>query len=148
MKIPFNNNKNDKSKTNDKNNNTNNGSKVNKVNKKLTSTKKLLLLVTIVRKNKADYYLDLISEMGANLQMMSLGNGTTKSAIFTNDIGTKAIIFSIITEDNSKRIMRTLGEKFNEIRDGKGVCWTVPLSSVMGVTFFNFLSNNKSNIIG
>lgn len=122
--------------------------KTNKVSKRLTSTKKLLLLITIIRRNKADYYLDLISEMGANLQMMSLGNGTTKSAIFTNDIGTKAIIFSIITEDNSKKIIKTLGEKFNELRDGKGVCWTVPLSSVMGVTFFNFLSNNKSNIIG
>ena len=138
MKIPFNN-INNKGKTNDTQ---------NKGKKKLTSTKKLLLLVTIVRKNKADYYLDLISEMGANLQMMSIGNGTTKSAIFTNDIGTKAIIFSIITEDNSRKIMRTLNEKFNELKDGKGVCWIVPLSSVMGVTFFNFLSNNKSDIIG
>ena len=138
MKIPFNN-INNKGKANDTQ---------NKGKKKLTSTKKLLLLITIVRKNKADYYLDLISEMGANLQMMSIGNGTTKSAIFTNDIGTKAIIFSIITEDNSRKIMRTLNIKFNELKDGKGVCWTVPLSSVMGVTFFNFLSNNKSDIIG
>ena len=126
---------------NDKNNN-------DKSKKRLTSTKKLLLLITIVRKNKADYYLDLISEMGANLQMMSYGNGTTKSAIFTDDIGTKAIIFSIITEDNSRKIMRVLSEKFDELKDGKGVSWTVPFSSVMGVTFFNFLSNNKSNIIG
>lgn len=138
MKIPFNN-INNKGKASDTQ---------NKGKKKLTSTKKLLLLITIVRKNKADYYLDLISEMGANLQMMSLGNGTTKSAIFTNDIGTKAIIFSIITEDNSRKIMRTLSVKFNELKDGKGVCWIVPLSSVMGVTFFNFLSNNKSDIIG
>lgn len=138
MKIPFNN-INNKGKVNDTQ---------NKGKKKLTSTKKLLLLITIVRKNKADYYLDLISEMGANLQMASIGNGTTKSAIFTNEIGTKAIIFSIITEDNSRKIMRTLSVKFNELKDGKGVCWTVPLSSVMGVTFFNFLSNNKSDIIG
>lgn len=119
-----------------------------KKEKKLTSTKKLLLLVTIIRKNKADYYLDLLSELGANLQLTAIGSGTTKSSIFTDEIGTKAIIFSIIAEDSVKRIMKVMAEKFDEIRDGKGVCWTLPLSSVMGVTFFNFLSNNKSNIIG
>ena len=115
---------------------------------KLTSTKKLMMLVTIVKKNKADYYLDLIESMGANMQFSTVGNGTTKSAIFTDEVGTKAIIFSIVTEDNVKKIMRTLKSKFVEVRDGKGVCWSVPLASVMGVTFFNFLSNNKSNIIG
>lgn len=139
MKIPFNKNNGSKKSIDDKK---------NKGKKRLTSTKKLLLLITIVRKNKADYYLDLLSGMGANLQMTALGNGTTKSAIFTDEIGTKAVIFSIIPEDSSVKIMKVLAEKFDELRDGKGVSWTIPLSSVMGVTFFNFLSNNKSNIIG
>ena len=115
---------------------------------KLTSTKKLLLLVTIVRKRKADFYVDLIESLGANLQLIAVGNGTTTSTVFTDEIGTKSVIFSVITEDNEKKIIKRLQEKFVEIRDGKGVCWTIPLSSVMGVTFFNFLSNNKSGIIG
>ena len=116
--------------------------------KKLTSTKKLVLLVTIVRKNKADYYLDLIEENGANLQLNVVGNGTTKSAVFSNEVGTKAIIFSVLAEDDAKKLLVIMRDKFSEVRDGKGVCWTCPLSSVMGVTFFNFLSNNKSSIIG
>ncbi len=116
--------------------------------KKLTSTKKLLLLVTIVRKNKAEYFIDLIESNGANMQLVSVGSGTTKAKVFTDEIGTKAVIFSIVPEDKIKKLLTILSNKFEEIRDGKGVCWTIPLSSVMGVTFFNFLSNNKSNFIG
>lgn len=119
----------------------------NESKQRLTSTKKLVLLVTIVKKNKVDYYLDLIEEHGVNMQINFVGNGTTKSAIFTDEIGTKGIILSIVTEDKINAIMNNLKIKFAELKDGKGVAWTVPLSSVMGVTFFNFLSNNVGSII-
>ena len=82
------------------------------------------------------------------MQMACRGNGTTRSSVFTDEIGTKTVIFSVVTEDKIKGLMKVLKTKFEEARDGKGVCWTIPLTSVMGVTFFNFLSNNKSNIIG
>ena len=114
---------------------------------RLTSTRKLFLLWTVVKKSKSDYYIDLLQEQGANMQMVMLGNGTTKSAIFTDEIGTKAIILSVLTGDKVARTLKVLKEKFAEIRDGKGVAWTTPFDSVMGVTFFNFLSDNKSSII-
>lgn len=115
--------------------------------KKLTSTKKLLLLITVIKKNKADYYLDLIESYGVNFQMSTFGNGTTKSAIFSDEVGSKSVIFSVISEDKEKKILNILKQKFNEVRDGKGVAWTIPFSSVMGVTFFNFLSNNVGSVI-
>lgn len=115
--------------------------------KKLTSTRKLSLLFTVVKRTKADFFLDLIQEFNVNMQMVMIGNGTTKSAIFSDEIGSKAIILSVIADDNVPRALRVLKEKFTEIRDGKGVAWVVPFDSVMGVTFFNFLSNNKSSII-
>lgn len=124
-------------------------SKANKdsKSKKLTSTKRLSVLFVIVKKKKVDYYLDLIEDFGVNMQISMIGNGTTKSAIFSDEIGSKAIILSLVSEDNIKRIMSELSRKFMEVKDGKGVAWTVPLSSVMGVTFFNFLSNNVGSII-
>ena len=115
--------------------------------KRLTSTKKLSLLFVIIKKGKVDYFLDLIEDFGVNLQISMIGNGTTKSAIFSDEIGSKSIILSIVSEDNIKKIMAELSRKFEDIKDGKGVAWTVPLSSVMGVTFFNFLSNNVGSII-
>lgn len=114
---------------------------------KLTSTKKLFLLVTIVKKNKADYYVDLIESLGVNFQFGTIGNGTTKSTIFSDEVGSKRIIFSVITEDIEKKVLGMLKQKFKEVKDGKGVAWTIPFSSVMGVTFFNFLSNNVGSII-
>ena len=114
---------------------------------KLTSTRKLSLLFIIVKKSKADYYIDLLYGLGTNMQMVLIGNGTTKSAIFSDEVGTKAIILSIVVDDSIPKILKVLKEKFSEIRDGKGVAWTVPFDSVMGVTFFNFLSNNRSSII-
>ena len=115
--------------------------------KKLTSTKKLSLLFVVIKKKKVDYYIDLIEDFGVKLQMSMIGNGTTKSAIFSDEIGSKSVILSIVSEDNIKKIMSELDRKFEEVKDGKGVAWTVPLTSVMGVTFFNFLSNNVSSII-
>ena len=115
--------------------------------KKLTSTKKLSLLFVVIKKKKVDYYIDVIEDFGVNLQMSMIGNGTTKSAIFSDEIGSKSVILSIVSEDNIKKIMSELDRKFEEVKDGKGVAWTVPLTSVMGVTFFNFLSNNVSSII-
>ena len=118
-----------------------------KIEKKLTSTKKLKLVFIIVKRSKTDYYLDLMQENGANMQLSIIGNGTTKSTIFAEEVANKSIIISVVTEDHIPKILKDLKDKFGELRDGKGVAWVVPFDSVMGVTFFNFLSNNKGSII-
>ena len=115
--------------------------------KRLTSSKRLSMLYLIVRKTKADFFIDIIQQYESNMQIVAIGNGTTKSTVFTDEVGSKAVIMAIVTDDNIKKILSVLNEKFKTVRDGKGVAWTVPFSSVMGVTFFNFLSNNKSNLI-
>ena len=37
-----------------------------------------------------------------------------------------------------------LGRKFETVKDGKGIAFTIPLSSVMGALLYGFLSNNRS----
>lgn len=115
--------------------------------KKLISTKKLYLLFTVVRKQKTDFFLDLLQEFNVNMQIVTIGNGTSESVIFSDEVGSAAIIMSVITEDNLKKAIKTLKEKIDDMLDGRGICWSVPFDSVMGVTFFNFLSNNKGSII-
>jgi hypothetical protein len=41
------------------------------------------------------------------------------------------------------QIMKVLEEKFRTIRNGKGIAFAVPLSSVIGVNMYRFLSNNR-----
>ena len=55
----------------------------------------------------------------------------------------KAVILSVAREDMVPKIMNTLEEKFETVRHGKGIAFAVPLSSVIGVNLYQFLSNNR-----
>lgn len=119
----------------------------NKNTKKLVSTKPLSILITIVKLGKVDYYLDLIHDFEVNMQMTMIGNGTTNSTVFKEKIGSKGVIFSFILDENIPKIMKILDEKFKSVNDGKGVSYSIPLTSVMGVSIYNFLSNNQSTLV-
>jgi hypothetical protein len=55
----------------------------------------------------------------------------------------KAVIFSVIREDMAEPILQCLEDKFETIKNGKGVAFAIPLSSVIGVNLYQFLSNNR-----
>ena len=55
----------------------------------------------------------------------------------------KAVIISVIREDLTDTILKVLEEKFQTIRNGKGIAFAVPMSSVIGVNIYRFLSNNQ-----
>ena len=40
-------------------------------------------------------------------------------------------------------VMQCLEDKFTTIKNGKGIACVVPLSSVIGVSNYQFLNNNK-----
>ena len=52
------------------------------------------------------------------------------------------MIFSIVREDKVEPILQCLEDKFATIKNGKGIAFAVPLSSVIGVNLYQFLSNN------
>lgn len=118
-----------------------------KKKEKLVSTKPLSLLIVIVHRDKVDFYVDALQQFSINMQIIVAGNGTTKTTVYIDETGTKAVIFNIISDENIKKALDFLDEKFSTIRDGKGVAYTIPLSKVMGANFFNFLSNNKETLI-
>ena len=109
--------------------------------------KKLKLLVTIVDRSKALYYTDLLEQFEINMQMVIYGKGTADRDMLSllgltdND---KAIILSVVKEENVKDILETLAEKFEKIKNGKGIAYTIPMKSIIGVSIYQFLSNNKT----
>lgn len=110
-----------------------------------TAIKKLKLLFTVVDRPKAEFYLDFISQFEVNCQMVVGGMGTANSEV-VDMLGlnrNKAVILSVAREDLVDTIMNGLEEKFETIRNGKGVAFAVPLSSVIGVNLYQFLSNNR-----
>ena len=110
-----------------------------------SAIKKLKLLITVVDRPKAEFYLDLLSQFEVNFQLVTGGKGTANSEIIEM-LGLnihKAVILSIVREDMVSPIINCLEEKFETIRNGKGIAIAVPLSGVIGVNMYQFLSNNK-----
>ena len=110
-----------------------------------TAIKKLKLLITVVDRPKAEFYMDVLSQFEVNYQLMNGGLGTATSE-FVEMLGLnkqKAVIVSVIREDMADTIMKCLEEKFATIKNGKGIAFAVPLSSIIGVNNYRFLSNNR-----
>ena len=110
-----------------------------------SAIKKLKLLVTVVDRPKGEFYMDVISQFGVNCQMVMGGLGTAHSEL-VELLGLephKAVILSVLREDMVDPAMDTLEEKFRTIRVGKGISFAVPLSSVIGVNLYQFLSDNR-----
>lgn len=110
------------------------------------SMNRLKILVTVVNRAKADFYMDHIQSFGVNMQMLVFGHGTAPREIATAmglTDSERAVIFSVIGENNLRAALDSLGEKFNTIAGGKGIAYTIPMSSIIGKSIFNFLSDNR-----
>lgn len=108
--------------------------------------KKLKVLITIVNRSKALFYTDLLEQYDVNMQMTLYGNGTANSEMLglLGLVETeKAVILSIVREDKIKDIKMVLAEKFDKVKDGKGIAYTIPMQSIIGVSIYQFLANNQ-----
>ena len=115
----------------------------NKINE--SAIKKLKLLFTVVDRSKAEFYLDVISQFNVNCQLAMPGTGTAASEL-VELLGLnlqKAVVLSVVREDLVDTVMNCLEDKFAAIRKGKGISFAVPLSSVIGVNLYQFLSDNR-----
>ena len=110
-----------------------------------SAIKKLKLLVTVVDKQKSEFYLDVLSQFEVNYQLVTAGMGTASSEII-NMLGLnihRAVILSVVREDLMDSVMNCLEDKFETIKNGKGIAFAVPLSSIIGINLYRFMSNNR-----
>ena len=120
-----------------------------KQNTNTVTSNRLELLVTIVSRKKAEYYTDLIQSLDVNMQVTAFGHGTAdaKMLVYLGLADSdKAVIFSVIQQNKIHSAMNLLEDKFKTIKDGKGVAFTIPLTSVIGTLIFRFLSNNRMTV--
>lgn len=105
---------------------------------------KLKLLITIVNREKTDIYLELLRLYDINIQLATAARGTA-SAEMLRYLGLtdsdKSVIFSVVREDKADDALRFFAEQFKTIKKGKGISFTVPVSSIIGVSAYRFLSN-------
>lgn len=106
------------------------------------------LLITIIDRNKTEFYYDFIASLGSNMQIITHGEGTNNNQTL-NIMGlnkNKGVIFSIISEEKEKTILEALNHKFNEIKGGKGISIVVSLTSVIGVSLYQFMIDNRRKV--
>lgn len=122
---------------------------VKKKNNVDSDIKKLKILVTVVDRSKALFYTDLLEQFEVNMQLVCYGRGTADSEMLRFmglASSEKAVILSVIREDIIKDVLLTLEEKFEKVKNGKGISYTIPIKSLIGVSVYQFLSNEKSFI--
>ena len=118
-----------------------------KVKKQVSDVNKLKMLITVVDRSKALLYVDLLEQFEVNVQMVMYGRGTANSEML-NLLGIaesdKAVIMSYIREDKVKEALDTLNEKFHKVKNGKGIAYTISLDSIIGVSMYQLLSNDRT----
>lgn len=119
--------------------------------KEVSNVKKLKMLITVVDRSKTLFYLDLLEQFEVNVQMVLYGKGTANSEML-NLLGLvesdKAIILSYIKEERVNDALETLNEKFHKVKNGKGVACTISLDRMIGVSMYQLLCNDRTNIEG
>ena len=108
---------------------------------------KCKLLVTVVDHRKEDFFIDYIQENGANLQLTMRGEGTAKTEMLRMlglTDSEKTVLLSVIREELSRALCDGLAEKFKTVKNGQGIAFTIPLSSVVGALVYRFLSDQKT----
>lgn len=113
---------------------------------RMSAPRRLSLLVTVVNRNKAEFYADLIQSFEVNMQLITAASGTASTEVL-HYLGLtdtdKSVIFSVIREDRVAAALSALEEKFKTIKNGKGIAFTTPMSGTIGVAIYQFLSNTQ-----
>ncbi len=107
---------------------------------------KLKLLVTVVNREKTTFFMDFLQGFGINFQTAVLARGTAKSDtlyMLGLEDSDKCVIFSAIREDKATDALLAVEEKFQKLKNAKGIAFTIPMSSVIGVAIYRFLSDNR-----
>lgn len=114
---------------------------------RMSAPTRLALLITVVNRSKAEFYADLLQSFEVNMQLITVAEGTaSKETLHYLGLAdtSKAVIFSIIREDRAAETLSALEEKFQTIKNGKGIAFTTPMSGTIGVAIYQFLSNTQS----
>ncbi|MBP5207167.1 MAG: hypothetical protein J6330_01785 [Clostridia bacterium] len=114
--------------------------------KTVSSPDRLKLLITVVNRVKSEYYADLIQSYGVNVHYFISAEGTSKE-LMLDLIGLsddrKSVILGVVQGEKAPLLLKDLDKKFRTIKNGRGIAFTVPLTSVIGVNTYRFLADKR-----
>ena len=105
--------------------------------------KKLVLYTIIVPFGQGDNIVKILKANKSSLQFVQIGNGTATSSIrdiLNVEDTRKEIIYSIVREDAVNDIKKEIDVYFVASKKNKGIAYTIPLTSIMGVKMYKFIT--------
>ena len=110
----------------------------------LEAPKKLVILISIVERSKADFYLSALEGFDVNMQSLFYAKGSAPTEMrryFGIVDNGKAVILSVVQQDKVKEILNTYEDKYFKTKNGRGIAFTIPIKSLIGVSIYQFLAN-------
>lgn len=104
---------------------------------------KLNLMTTIVNRNQVRKYLHLYEEEGLQIMLVTLGDGTASGDVLDYlglEATEKAVIFSVLTDENFYKTKKSLQKKLQIDAPGGGIAFIVPFSSIGGKKALQFFT--------
>ena len=104
---------------------------------------KLNLMTTIVDRNQVRKYLHLYEEEGQQIMLVTLGDGTASGDVLDYlglEATEKAVIFSVLTDENFYKTKKSLQKKLQIDAPGGGIAFIVPFSSIGGKKALQFFT--------
>lgn len=104
---------------------------------------KLLLLIVVVDISVSKNVEKLLQNLGSSMQFTHNGRGTASKEIL-NVLGvvdnSKGVVNAVINEDLFDDIKKELSIFFAASKKNRGIAFTIPFSSVVGVRIYKYLS--------
>ncbi len=116
--------------------------KIAKVEPKITEIK---MLITICNRGKSALLLKRLENVDSTMEIVLLGRGTANSDILDYlGLGEseKDVVISILKADMCQIVLKELEPILQ--KHGKGIAFTIPISSMIGMMAYNFLTKNIS----
>lgn len=104
------------------------------------------LLMSIVRRDQSEAYIDFLKERGVEVQFASLCRGTaTKSLLDYLGIEKteKVVLQAVIPASAAEKLLRRLVDLMGIEVAGNGIAMTIPIGSVGGMSSLNFLTQGQ-----
>ncbi len=113
---------------------------------KTNEIKKLSLFISIVPQGQANAIIKIFEAQEVGAQFVQIGEGTAQKEI--RDIlgiedNAKEVVFSIIKDENIPNAKKELEAFFMASKRNKGVAFSIPFTSMIGVNLYEFLINKK-----
>ncbi len=119
--------------------------------KRIDDLKKLKLLISIVPHGKKEVITDLLENFDVTFSYSVRGKGTAPEDLIEllglhDDY--RDIIFSFIRAEKASDAILALEDKFAKFKNHKSIAFTIPLTSLIGMQTYLFLSNLGGEYIG